>query len=105
VNARAAPFALEVAIWAKRKLVAMSMSRESSRSEERSWRSEHRAELEKLVRQWIVVEGKELIAHDLDPVTAIQEAQNQGDKCPFFFRAELPGWDCKIGSTCRPTMD
>ena len=59
------------------------------RREELAWRSEHRDFLTTLAGQWIVVQGSELIAHDADPVTAVNLARNAGVAVPYIFYVDL----------------
>lgn len=55
------------------------------RWEEIAWRHSHRNLLHSLQGQWLVVEGSRLMAHDPDPVVAVQTARRQGVAVPYVF--------------------
>ena len=55
------------------------------RGEEWAWRAKNQREQARLVGNWLVVEGSELITYDPDPVRAVERARSLGILVPYLF--------------------
>ncbi|MBI3926996.1 MAG: helix-turn-helix domain-containing protein [Armatimonadetes bacterium] len=58
------------------------------RSAELSWCADNPSRLTELAGQWVVVEGRELVCHGLDPLAVLQHARQAGVAVPYIFFVE-----------------
>jgi hypothetical protein len=60
------------------------------RDVETEWMNNHPEELRKCAGEYVVIEGRRIVAHNKDAAVAVQTAKRQGIKLPFIFFVEPP---------------
>lgn len=63
------------------------------RSQELEWRRTHGETLKAFAGEWIVLEGKDIVAHGHDPSKVVAEARTKGVRVPYIFYVETRGED------------
>ena len=58
------------------------------RNRELEWRRTHAETLKSLEKEWVVLEGDQVIAHGNDPVQVVSEAKSKGVRTPYIFFVE-----------------
>ncbi len=61
----------------------------SLREIEKTWVESHIEELTAFADEWLVIEGKELVAHNVNFVEAVREARSRGIQVPYVTRLSL----------------
>lgn len=61
----------------------------SLREIEKAWVKSHIEELTAFAGEWLVIEGEELVAHNVDFVEAVIEARSRGVQVPYVTRLPL----------------
>jgi Family of unknown function (DUF5678) len=59
-----------------------------ARTRELEWRRTHPEILQRFEKEWVVLEGEEIIAHGDNPVQVIDEARSKGVRTPYIFFVE-----------------
>jgi len=54
------------------------------------WRRTHGDVLLRYARQWVCLEGEQIVAHGRDVVRVVASARRQGVKIPYVFYVEEP---------------
>ena len=58
------------------------------RHKELEWRRTHAELLKAYTGQWVVLQGDEIVAHDVDPLRAAALARSKGIRVPYVFKVE-----------------
>src|SRR5580692_10167458 len=65
-------------------------SRTGFRDVETEWMHNHPEELRKRAGEYVVIEGRRIVAYSKDAAVAVQTARRRGVKVPFIFFVEPP---------------
>jgi hypothetical protein len=57
---------------------------------ENEWLNRHPEELRKCAGEYVIVEGKEIVAHGKEPAELLEIAKRRGIKIPYIFFVEPP---------------